>query len=66
MLSSEILWFDFKFHFNHQLGKWALVFKVDQVEYIYDHYETVEQCQNVQDYLQENDEYIDLDSLRHT
>ncbi|WP_417536629.1 hypothetical protein [Methylophaga sp.] len=63
MWSSELLFFQFKFHFIHQINQWALVFTVEETEYTYGHYDSVEQCQNVQDYLQNNDEYIDLDEL---
>jgi len=60
MKSTDLNFWNFLFQFKPSMNKWALVITVDDLEVTYDHYHTKEQCKNVQEYLLNNDEWIEL------
>ena len=64
MWSSELSSFHFQYHFVGHLEQWALVFTYAGTEYTYGHYDSVKQCENVQNYLLDNNEYIEIAELK--
>jgi hypothetical protein len=58
MYSNELTKFDFRYFYRN--GKWDLVVVIDDVEIIYGSYDDIERCKEVELFLLENEEWIEV------